>query len=219
MTVSRSGRYVLAFVLGCVMFAVSFRGAYDLTRQHFLFDKQRIETVRLLNALHAAILEYQATNQRWPENLDEIDVDLDRFPFVRDARERGERGFVDAWGWPLQYRHQEHSFELYSLGRNGKENPGEQGVDAGIDSSESLEYQAAPTLRQFAFAFDSHTAVLWIDCAAAGILTFVLCLRSTRPVGTAEPARVSIRALVGVVIATWCVGFFLTYVHVQPFGH
>jgi general secretion pathway protein G len=102
-------------------------------------DKARVSTARSqIRMLEAALETYRMDNARFPTSEHGLDALINPPP---DARNYQAGGYlakrqvpVDPWGNPYQYespgQHNDHSFDLWSLGADGA--PGGEGVDADV---------------------------------------------------------------------------------------
>jgi general secretion pathway protein G len=102
-------------------------------------DKARVSTARSqIRMLEAALETYRMDNARFPTSEHGLDALINPPP---DARNYQTGGYlakrqvpVDPWGNPYQYespgQHNDHSFDLWSLGADGA--PGGEGVDADV---------------------------------------------------------------------------------------
>jgi general secretion pathway protein G len=121
--------WLVAALVGLVVMLISFLSVW--LRGGMYFMELRYVKVEL-NAHEDAIEEYREAHGQLPPSLDEIDLG-------------GMQG-PDPWGRPYIYRIEGESYDVCTLGRDGKS--GGQGLDADICLSDSQELPQ-PTLWQF----------------------------------------------------------------------
>jgi hypothetical protein len=136
-----------------------------------------------LEDLRAEVERYRVANGRLPTSLAELEaVKEHKVPLDDEGRP------LDSWQRPFHYEVNDGSYDLYSLGRDGR--AGGFGLDADLHAGKRDLATELPTLWQFTTQLD--TEGIQLSCFLAGLLAFPLCLlgvtRGAR--GRVSPARI-----------------------------
>lgn len=141
---------------------------------------------------------------------------------LADLDDRPPEYLQDLWGRNLLYTRTNNSFELYSLGRDGK--PGGIGLDGDLYSDRRNEANTLATFRQYFTETDLHEvnnrnflsagAVAGILVAVSGFLESMNTRRHKQPMTRKQ----LIGNMTVITILVCVVGFFLLPFHI-PSGH
>ncbi|MFA7238081.1 MAG: type II secretion system protein GspG [Phycisphaeraceae bacterium] len=124
--------------------------SWPVRRTHSFLDNTRDD-----------VEQYRKEHGKLPDTL----ADLEEVGYLKDG-----------WKRPFQYVPHGDTYELYSLGRDGK--PGGKGIDADIDLRGNESSEVQPTLYQFVFEMESVKGLV-NGSIVAGFFTFLIALLPT----------------------------------------
>jgi hypothetical protein len=183
-----------AVVSGLTVAGAAYVCAYFDQRNHFSHQDRQLYTVQKLDGLEGAIKKHRHGTGQFPADLNEMPVVKIYHQFTVNAEGR----VVDMWDHPYQYRVEGDSFELFSLGADGK--PGGLGRDADLYPSSMGRPPEVPTLRQF--TFDLPTEGVQRTCILAGMCAALVCLLVTRSRrGARLLSRMAVTVIGAIIIA------------------
>lgn len=145
-------RVCLSLFFAAVITVTTFVTAWHELRGNTKFVQDQHATLNALHRLKGYLEKHHQRTKDYPETLNELSLP-DEDPFVRVAAS----GYpVDAWGNDYQFRVTDQTFELSSLGRDGR--PGGLGLDADLDHRQSTfdsTEEMRLTFQQFATDIDT----------------------------------------------------------------
>jgi hypothetical protein len=208
-----SGRLLLSLAAGLAVAAMVLLCAwYQLGVSMYYREHRRLDVDR--SALQESLNEHQVKTGSYPAALSELNLQSDprtASNFSFDAQGNP----LDPWGTAYTYTRTVKSYELGSLGHDGRQ--GGSGFDSDVllhdDARVRISIQPA-TFRQF--VLDPATAGVRAGCMIAGLFAFVVCLVSVRgpkPLTAARLTPLLITLAMSVLVAA-----VLSALHI-PSGH
>jgi type II secretion system (T2SS) protein G len=170
--VSLIWRLLAAATAGVVVAAAAYFCTFYDQRDLVGYRDQQIHTLQKLDTLEEAIILYHRATGQFPTDL----ADLPAAKFYHQFTINAEGKLVDVWDQPYLYRVEGDSFEIYSLGADGR--PGGIGRDADLYPSSRGRPPELPTLRQF--TFNLATRGIQQTCLVAGVCAALICAIVTR---------------------------------------
>ncbi len=176
-------RILLCLATASVISATAYLCAWFEYRGWPYFQDAQDITRYQIEELRAEVERYREASGRLPTSLAELDAVKEH-----KLRQDDEGRPLDAWERPYHYEVNDGSYDLYSLGRDGR--VGGFGLDADLHAGKRHSATELPTLWQF--TTELPTKGIQLSCLLAGLLAFPLCLLGvTRgATGRVPPARV-----------------------------
>jgi hypothetical protein len=188
-----------ALATAALVFALTYLSAWAALRQQVSLEYGGVSFMRhLAIQIRTALSGFADKHGHYPDSLEELEE-------LKDCH------LVDAWGRPYQYKKTGKSFQLLSLGRDGK--PGGIGLDADIDLSSDAPVTIEPTFSQFLFdATGSRT--LFGVALMASLFAGVACFLASGPQqGQAAGRGQLLWSVVLMTIVAMGVSFFLLLIY------
>ena len=162
-------RGCLSLLIASVITATSYITAWHELRGNTKFVQDQHATLNAMHRLTAYLEEHSRKTEAYPTTLKELSLSDDD----PDLRVAASGNPTDAWGHDYQFRVTEKTFELSSLGRDGK--PGGVGLDADLDHRQS-PYDSTEEMRLTfqQFATDIDTSRIKRGCLILGGISSVV---------------------------------------------
>src|SRR5579883_1536509 len=146
-------RLVASLVTALVIAATSYLCAWRTVGDHWYAEMGPQRTRWYMRELRKEIEQYRARNGRLPASLADLEGNL-------------SEQLPDGWGRPFVYEVDGDTYELYSLGRDGR--PGGSGLDSDIRSEVVDSSREHLTLWEFSRHQDIRGVQM--SCILAGLL-------------------------------------------------
>jgi hypothetical protein len=210
-------RLLFCFITGVAITVTSIICAwYNFRSIHYL-RWDAYETQGRLDWLADEIAHYREKTGHLPAHLTDLEA-VKKETFLMNGGGRP----LDWWHRPLHYEVKGDTYELYSLGRDGK--PGGFGLDADLYAGKRKEFwDERHWLTLWQFLEEPETDRMKFICIGAGVVTcgIWLCGTSTRQEDRSPWPTFIWKALVGqIVIGVFAVGtaVVISALHI-PTGH
>jgi hypothetical protein len=204
-------RIGIAFLVGATLAATAILAAWREFAQSNLINRQvfvRGDLERMRNVLETYLNDNGTLPPKLPEPSEAKWVVF---------RTDGNDSAVDGWGHPLIYEHDGNSFNVITLGRDGK--PGGAGLDCDLSTTAPQPPGSFPTLEQF--VCEMSTGEIIASCGLGGVFAFVLTLVSLRAPrqGAEKPAIIAVKIVFTFIAAAFVAGFMAVAHLANKSGH
>ncbi len=189
----------------CIFFLTYVASWVRMRQDPVMHSHPASETIFVLRSTAAALAEYEAIFDAYPEDLDELEIKF-----------TPQRAAIDGWGELLKYERLGDEFKLVSLGRDRR--PGGLGLDADflLHSRAPSNIEFAPlTLRQFLYEAAGSIGIF----QAASIASIIAALVWYAANWGEEPTRSDfVWGLAIAIPSAVLAAFLLAYLYVAAAG-